>query len=243
MAEADGKYLDCVIEKLEAVRKHPEQIDRAAQAVYSAISGDGYLYVFGTGHSHMFAEELFYRAGGLARVKPILNDALMLHIRASKSTIWERQRGLAEKLLQQYGVTGRDVVLIASNSGRNAVTVEMAQKAKQIGAVVIALTSLNHSKAQASRSADGRRLFEVADIVLDNFGEVGDACIQTQNGKVAATSTVVGCAILEAMVARVVELSQNAGQRIETFSSSNVDGGDAINQAIIDKYGKEIPIL
>lgn len=119
----------------------------------------------------------------------------------------------------------------------------MALLAKQKGAKIIALTSLQHSSDQASRHPSGKRLFELSDVVLDNLGEVGDACIQTKNSKVAATSTVIGCAILEAIVARVVEIGDSEGVQIETFASSNVDGGDAANQKLLDKYCKEVPIL
>lgn len=243
MAFASLEYLNCVLDKLEKVRANATPIEQASRVIFESLSNEGYLFVFGSGHSHMLAEEIFYRAGGLARVKPIFDDRLMLHVKASQSTSYERQSGLSKQLLERHRLTSKDVIIIASNSGRNNAIVEMAQLAKEKGAKVIALTSLMHSASQTSRHPSGKRLFEVSDVVLDNFGEIGDACVQVKSGKVAATSTVVGCAILEAIVARVAELGDSKGIRIETFASSNVDGGDSKNQSLIEKYINEVPIL
>lgn len=243
LSQACQQYLDCIAEKIKTAQQHPAPVQQAAQLIYHSFCSGGFLYVFGTGHSHMFAEEVFYRAGGLARVKPMLDERLMLHRSASQSTAYERQSGLALELFQKSPLTGKDVLLIASNSGRNSVTIEMAQLARQAGAAVIALTSLRHSSAQASRHPSGKRLFELSDVVLDNFGETGDACVCVGGVQVAATSTVVGCALLEAVVAQVVQLGAQAGHPVETFASSNVDGGDAYNQRLIDRYKTEVPIL
>ena len=243
MNKAHERYLNCVSEKLASVRANIDPIEQTAQTIYKSFCDGGFLYAFGTGHSHMFAEEIFYRAGGLVRVKPIFDDRLMLHIGASQSTVYERQSGLSQKLLPAGSITEKDVIIIASNSGRNAVAIEIAENAKQAGAKVVALTSLRHSMAQKSRHPSGKRLFEIADLVLDNFGEVGDACIALTETTVAATSTVIGSAILEAIVARVAELGEEHGAPVETFKSSNVDGGDAINKKLIEKYKAAISIL
>ena len=162
-------YID-VIEKLLARLKSEEKpnIEKAAQMIATAMQNDKWLYVFGSGHSHMMAEEFFYRAGGLMRVYPIMEPTLMLHEGAIKSTQAERQSGTAKKILDNYPIDLGDVLIVASNSGRNAVPIEMAIEAKKIGVSVVALTSLNHSKAVTSRHSSGKRLFELADIVIDN---------------------------------------------------------------------------
>ena len=113
----------------------------------------------------MMAEELFYRAGGLARVYPILEDALMLHNGAVKSTGMERLEGYAELILNRYPCQAGDCLIIASNSGRNAVIVEMAAAARERGLKVIALTNLTHSRAQESRHTSGKKLYQIADVV------------------------------------------------------------------------------
>ena len=106
-----------------------EQISQAAVQVAKRLMSGGMIHTFGTGHSHMLAEELFYRAGGLARVDPLLIDNLMLHESASMSTEIERQPGLAERLLEEHPMNAGDVLIVVSNSGGNLVTIELAQRA------------------------------------------------------------------------------------------------------------------
>src|SRR5947208_2455503 len=147
----------------------------AAALVADALAGGRTFWVFGTGHSHALAEELYGRAGGLADVRAILEPGLMLHEGLQKSSLLERLPGLADVLLEINPLESGDVVLIASNSGRNAVPVEFALGARKRGVKVIDLTSLAHSTATTSRAPGGQRLFETADVVLDNCGVPGDA--------------------------------------------------------------------
>lgn len=190
----------------------------------------------------MLAEELFYRAGGLVNIHPILETALMLHESASKSTEIERLEGYAEIIFDSYGIKSGDVLVIISNSGRNGVCVDMASIAKEKGVTLVALTNLRHSKSGASRHKSGKKLYEFADIVLDNMGCVGDACVYFDElGKKAApTSTSAGAAILNAAVTGCIEKMLQDGYTPEVFSSSNVDGGDEINRAYIEKYKSSI---
>lgn len=243
MISAHSEYLDRVIEKLNAIKENEQLLEDCAKMIYRVVINGGFLYIFGTGHSHMFAEELFYRAGGMLRVWPILDEKLMLHISASESTEYERESGIGAKLMSEANITEKDVLLIASNSGRNSAAVEMAILAKKVGAKVIALTSVKHSSQESSRHESGKRLFEVSDIVLDNAGEWGDACIEVGGAKVSPTSTVIGCAMLQAIIARVVELGFENGVDIETFSSSNISGGDEHNAELLEKYKPLIKML
>ena len=168
---------------------------------------------------------------------PILDERLMLHASASESTGWERTDGLADELLARYPVKAGDVLIAISNSGRNTVPVELAMKCRARGAYVIALTSLRHTGAVTPRNPMGKRLFEVADLVLDNGGALGDAAVEGTGGrKVGPTSTAVGSALLQAIVCRVEEIAREEGREIEFFASSNIDGGDEINEKLIEKY-------
>ncbi len=203
------------------------------------------VFLFGTGHSSLLAQELFYRAGGLVRLQPMLESALMLHESASKSTEVERMGEYAAILMAHYEIGAGDLLLIISNSGRNPLCVELALRAKAAGCAVAALTSEAHSLSGSSRHASGKRLLECADLVLDNLGCPGDACMAYEAfvGRCAPTSTVVGAALLQAAVARVVELQLAAGERPEVFASSNVDGGDETNRAYLERYKREIRFL
>ena len=200
-------------------------IVQAGKVIADAIAQGGTLHIFGTGHSHMLAEELYIRAGGLACVNAILEPSLMLHEDPARATELERQEGLAAEILVKHEMRAGDVLIVVSNSGRNPVPIEMALLAKERGLVVIALTSLVHSQAVASRHPSGRRLFEVADIVLDNGGDVGDAMLEVEGlpTKACPTSTVIGAAILNAVVAVIIEELLSMGVVPPVLVSSNVD--------------------
>lgn len=232
-----------IIDKLE--NEGSEAIEKTADTFKDALINNKKIFLFGTGHSHMLAEELFYRAGGLVEIRPVLCEPLMLHESASESTVIERKEGLAESLFGEYGMSRGDVIVIISNSGRNGVIIDMALLCKEKGLNVIALTNMNHTMSGASRHKSGKRLCEIADIVLDNFGCVGDACVDVEGveGKICPTSTVIGALILNCIVARCVELCVENDFVPEHFSSANVDGGDEINNKLLEKYKKEIKHL
>jgi uncharacterized phosphosugar-binding protein len=213
-------------------------IDEAGAIVAETVMSNGFVYAFGTGHSHMMAEELFYRAGGLARVYPILEDALMLHNGAIKSTEMERLEGYAELILDRYECNEKDCLIIASNSGRNPVSIEMVKAAHKRGMKVIGLTNLTHSKAQKSRHVSGWKLYQIGDVVLDNQGCLGDASIYIPeiDRNIAATSTSLGAMLLQAVAISAVEIMIEKGHIPEVFSSSNLDEGDEINDIILAKY-------
>jgi len=215
-----------------------ENIHQAGMIVSETVMNEGYVYTFGTGHSHMMAEEVFYRAGGLARIYPILEDALMLHNGAIKSTEMERLEEYAYLILERYECTDKDCIIIASNSGRNAVNVEMVKAAHQRGMKVIGLTNLVHSRAQDSRHKSGLKLYQIGDVVLDNQGCLGDASIYIPeiDRNIAATSTSLGAMLLHSVMISAVEIMIEKGHVPEVFSSSNLDEGDEINNEIFDKY-------
>lgn len=239
------EYFAEVSRILEQVRTtQAEAIDQAAQAVAEALLGDGMIYAFGTGHSHMLAEELFYRAGGLVRVYPIMDTPLMLHVNASRSSNMERLSGYAHTLLADGPkIKKGDVMFLFSNSGRNAVPLEMAVEAKELGAKTICITNLNHSSHVTSRHASGKKLYELCDIVIDNCGCVGDAAISIGDQVCGPTSSAVGTAILQAIVCGAVEKVQDAGQIPEVFISGNVDGKEEVGKAYIEKYRNIIRML
>ena len=243
------KYLEYIKINQEIIEKiateGAENIEKTAELFSDAFINNRKIFLFGTGHSHMLAEELFYRAGGLVKIQPILDPPLMLHISASESTIAERVEGVAQNLFNEYGIKENDVIVIISNSGRNGVIVDMALLCKEKGVKVVALTNLQHTYSGESRHQSGKRLCEIADIILDNFGCVGDACVEIDgvSGKVCPTSTVTGSLILNSVVAECVEMCVADGFVPEHFASANVDGGDEINSKFVEKYKKEIKHL
>lgn len=239
------RYLREASGLLDRIREtQSNAIARAVRVMADALGGGGTIYAFGTGHSHMLAEELFYRAGGLVKVHPVLDAPLMLHEGASRSSMVERVEGYAATLFHGAVAPGPgDAFLVFSNSGRNAVPVEAAMEAKRRGAATICVTSLAHSMSATPRNGAGKRLCEVCNVVVDNCGVPGDAAIGIGRFTVGPTSTVVGAAIIEALVCGVVEALVADGREPEVFRSANVDGGDEANEEYIRRYRAAIPML
>jgi uncharacterized phosphosugar-binding protein len=212
-------------------------IDAAAGLIATALAGGGTIHAFGTGHSHMLAEELFYRAGGFVRVRPILFEGLMLHAGAELSTSLERLPGLAGALLADHPIAAEDVLIVASNSGGNAVVCELAASVRERGIPVIAILSRQHASSASARSVGAANLQDIADVVIDNGGAVGDAAVDIEgfDRKVGPTSTVVGAAIINAIVVEAVERLVARGIQPEVFVSSNVAGGDEANLGLLDR--------
>lgn len=234
-----SNYIDFVIKKLQDLKEsQSEAIDQGAQLVADSCVDGGYLYIFGSGHSHMIAEEIYLRAGGLALVKAILPGEVMLHEMANKSTMIERLDGYASALLNLYKVGAKDTLVVISNSGRNPLPVEMAMEAQRIGCKVIGITSLQHTKSQSSRHKSGKNMYEYCDVVIDNLTPQGDAEYQVDglDTPTGASSSITGITIIQALTTVAIDRMIQQGFNPPVFKSSNVDGGDAHNEMLFDKY-------
>ena len=223
---------------VERVRTTQEAPIRAAGLAFAdAVRGGHDVWAFGTGHSHLIAEELYARAGGWAGIRAVLEPSLMLHEGVAKSSLMERLPGLADVLLQVHPVAAGDLVLVVSNSGLNAVPVEFAAGARARGATVVALTSLAHSASQQPRTASGRRLADEADIVIDNCGVPGDAIVEIpgSSASVGSTSTVVGAFVVEAIVSEAAALFAEAGIEPPILRSNNVAGAAEHNEKLRER--------
>jgi len=226
----------------EVLGQQAAVLDAARDAVAEALAGDHLIYVAGSGHSHLIAEEVFYRAGGIAAAQAILDPDLMLHMGAERSTEIEREEGRAEQVLANYPVEAGDVVFIVSNSGRNAYPIEMALAAKARGATTIALTSLRHARAITSRHQSGKLLYEVADLVIDNGGEYGDAALPVGTGgvRMGPTSTLAGVFILNALMAEAVDLLAARGVLVDVYQSANMQGAEASAKEMVRRWQSRI---
>src|SRR5947208_6480685 len=223
------KYYETAREQLDNVFKTQRaSIERAAAWLGDALAHDRWLYAFGTGHSHMLAEEIFYRAGGLAHAVPILDDLLMLHKEAIVATYLERKQGYAAELLMRYPVACGDVLIVASNSGRNAVPIELALTGRERGLKVIVITNLAHTRAWPSRHASGKKPADAGDLVIDNCGVEGDACLELPGmlAAVGPTSSITGAFIVNAIIVQEIQNALARGVAPEIYISSNTNGDD-----------------
>ncbi len=229
-----------IIDRL--IEQEAAAFDKARDAIARTLAAGGLLHVAGSGHSHMLAEEVFYRAGGIAAAQAILDDDLMLHRGAERSTRLERETGHAARVLKDYRILPGDTVVVASNSGRNAYPVELAQIARECGATVIALTSLTHARAVESRHPSGKRLFELADIVLDNGGVYGDGVLDVPGvpDRMGPTSSIVGIWLLNALIAEAVEKVTAEGITVDVYRSANADSTDDAAHAIVERWRPRI---
>ena len=225
-----------LIKKVSITQK--DTIAECVTLIANALTNGKLIHTFGTGHSHLLAEEIFYRAGGLAAIYPILDERIMLHKDVVKGSQNERLPGLAKELIEKHPINKGDVVFVISNSGGNQVSIELIRLAQTAGAKVIALTSVNHATSNSARSNASEKIHQLADVVLDNSGVVGDAAITVYGSQmpVGPTSTVVGGAILQSIVVGSVAELLKRGVEPEIFLSSNLAGGDQNNAAIFDKY-------
>jgi uncharacterized phosphosugar-binding protein len=223
-------YRDRIVEVLDRLVATQRAALATAQAwVAETWAADGLVYVTGSGHSHMIAAEVFYRAGGAAPVQAIFDPALMLHQSATKSSQLERVEGYAETVLKDYPLGAKDVLFVVSNSGRNAFPIEAALHAKARGTRTVAITSLETASRGASRHSGGRLLHEIADLVIDNQVAHGDAALNLPQRKVAMgpISTIAGAFIMNAIMAEAVESSAAQGIAVDVYRSANVDNSDA----------------
>lgn len=219
-----------------------DAIAAATQAVERSAGADGLVYIFGTGHSHMLAEEAHYRAGGLALTVPMLSTPLMLHESAVASTAFERMPGLAASVLRRYTIGSSDVLVVVSNSGVNTTVVEAAEAGKTLGATVIAVTSQDYSR----QAAQGRRrIADIADIVLDNGAPPGDAIVSVPGSqlRVGPISTSIGAALLNAVFAEAAARLQSSGLAAPVYLSANMPGAADVNERLVARYRLRNPHL
>lgn len=227
MTKLIDEYCDSItglLKKLVATQRGA--LATAQEWVAETLAQGGLVYVTGSGHSHMIAEEIFYRAGGVAAVQAILDPALMLHQGAQRSTVIERLEGYAEIVLDDYPIGPKDVLFVVSNSGRNAFPIEAALLARAKGAKVIAITSADHAARVTSRHQSGKMLADVADLVIDNQAPYGDACLSIPDSdkRMGSTSTISGAFIVNAVMAGAVAKLSRRGISVDVYRSANSTG-------------------
>ena len=235
----------------KVVDSQQDQIAAAAELVVQSLTAGGVIQVFGTGHSRSFAMEIAGRAGGLVPANRISIPDLAFHGDLTPAQVMdpylERDPSLASQLLAVHDIHPADVFIICSNSGGNGSTVELARLVKERGHRLIAVTSMEHTTRITSRHPSGQRLFEGADVVIDNRGAFGDAELPLppdeegrERGAVLATSTVTSTLVAQMLVTEVCGLLLEAGEEVPILISANIPTGDAHNERLRERYGNRV---
>lgn len=212
---ASSRYLTIagdIIQKIAQTQM--PAIEQAAQICANTIVQDGLVFCWGGGHSRMSVEEMFPRIGSYPGFYPMVELALTFYTNfvgadgMSQSFFLERQEKYAEAILANYEFGPHDSMICFSSTGINGLVIEMALQAKARALPVIAVTSLDHAQSTISRHSSGKKLFEVADVTIDNCTPAGDAVIQLEGlkYKVSPTSTLGAVAVVDALKARTAEL-------------------------------------
>ncbi|MBO0418622.1 SIS domain-containing protein [Vagococcus fluvialis] len=239
------QYMDKVTEILKVVRENESGvIQEAIDLMTEANLNKQSVFIFGASHAGILMEEMYYRAGGMMTINPIFGREVMLDRSPITFTSqMERLEGYGTSLASTVDFKENDVLILHSVSGRNPIIIDIAIAAREKGVKLIGLTNVSYSKSVTSRHSSGKRLFEVVDIVIDNHGDIGDACcdIKGIEQKVGASSTVVGASILNTIIVETCQKLVDSGVKYPPiFYSANLDGGDQLNQDLYEQYKESI---
>lgn len=225
----------------KVVDNNQDILDEVIDLVSKTIIDDKIIHAFGTGHSHMIGLELFARAGGIANVNAMLDSTVMTSEGARRSAEIERISGFAKVIWDQHKIKKNDIFIVISNSGRNAMPIEMAELAKNNSNKVIAITSINQSSKYPARIKNQKKLYEIADYVIDNCVPSGDSIIPIGKDFSGAVSSILGCFIVNLMVTESLKIVHKAGKKLPLFYSQNIDG--ISNEELFSKYERRVKHL
>jgi uncharacterized phosphosugar-binding protein len=240
-----GRYLEAAIGLLRRVRdEEAEAIAAAGTLLADTVAGGGRLFAFGAGHSSLAAQDVVYRAGGLALMNLLaVPGAVGVDVvPATLGSALERVDGLAGAVLDSSPLRSGDALIVVSLSGRNALPVEMALGARARGVKVIGVTSVAYAAETTSRHSSGTFLKDHCDLVLDSKIAVGDAELTLDGvaAPFAPASTVVTSALLQAVLATAASTLADRGIEPPLLRSGNVDGGHEWNARVFEQYADRI---
>ncbi|MBE3132623.1 MAG: SIS domain-containing protein [Acidobacteria bacterium] len=240
-------YREAISQILDQIVAEDASIRKAAAAMARSIQGGQVIHVLGPGgHSNMAAEEVLWRAGGLACMNSMLDAGTNLIHGGRRSLLIERTPGYAVSVMNAYdvGKTPGEVIIIVNAYGINAMTVDAAVEAKKRKVTSIGVTSRSFAdvlpKDHPSRHPSGKNLYELVDIFIDNHLPFGDAVVELQglDQKLGPTSTFCNSFVMNLLVIETVRALREMGVEPPVFRSANLPGGDDHNKALFERYGR-----
>ncbi len=247
----DKTYFNKIIENLEEVNeKQYENIKKAACLMADAIEKDKLINVYGGGgHTTLCVGEMFFRAGGLANVNPIVENGLTVFNNALKYLELERTVNYGSAIMKYYKLKKDDLLIIFHNIGINPATIDAAEEAKKAGAKIVAVSSSYWQKEMPKdhfiRHPNKKNLFDYADVCIDDYNPVGDAVVKIEgfDTPVAPISNIVDFYIAHMLEIECVKECVRRGIKAPCWSSANTPGGDEKNAAYLEKYGPRVKLL
>lgn len=220
-------------------------IERVARRCGEAIAAGGLVHLFGSGHSRMAVEEMYPRYGSFPGFHPMVELSLSNHHQVVGSNgqrqamFIENAEGLGAAILSNFEFDAeRDVMIVISAGGTNAVPVEVAIGAKALGLPVIAITSIEASRQSKGKHSSGKRLFEVADEIIDLCTPPGDAAVWISGleAPVGPLSSVAGITVINMIKVSVADFLTRSGQPPPVITSSLVVGEERSKELFESSY-------
>lgn len=228
------------------IKTQGENIEKAADILAECTVNGGIIRVFGVGHSHIMAEEVFWRAATLANVQAILEPSMTGHTEMTKSAYMEKIEGTGGIILDYHRVKSPDVMIIVSNSGNNGVPIDVAKEAKERGIKVIVITSVEYTNYLEPLHSSKQKLKDFADVVLDNCCPIGDGALKLESfeQKVGPTSTMAGILLINSLLVETTGKLIEKGHKPDIYFNgslaANSEDVEKHNQRLIDKYHTKI---
>ncbi len=237
------RYFEVMQEVVENVLNTQEaNIMKAAGILTDTTKNNGIIHLFGSGHSSLIAEDVFWRAATLANVHAIFESAVAGINEVTKTSKIEKLEGIGRVILEYNRVQPPDAMICISNSGNNAATLDVALGAKERGVPVIAITNVTYADELTTHHSSCKKLKDVADVVIDNCSLYGDAAIEIPgfSQKVGATSTIPGAFIVSALLVQTCENLVELGIQPDVYYNGHLAYEDPTiklhNDALVDKY-------
>lgn len=251
MNEIDFGYLETTLETLRRVEKEQQtNIEKAGALMADAIAADRLIHVYGGGgHTTLVMGEMFFRAGGLANINPIMETGLSVFNQALKYLELERCVNYGRSIVKYFDLQKEDLLIIFHNIGINAATIDAALEAKEAGVTIIAVSSSYWQNEMAPdhfiRHPSSKNLFDIADVCIDDYNRVGDCVVKIPGFEtpIAPNSNLVDFYIAHRLEIEAVRQCVARGIEPPVWRSANAPGGDEFNADYVRKYKPRVKML
>jgi uncharacterized phosphosugar-binding protein len=238
-----------VIDDIESTQL--PQIRRAAELMADSIAAERWVHTFGCGHATIPVEEMYPRIGGFVGFHPMVELPLTFFTRITgemgihQFLFLERAEGYGQAIMKSYQFDPRDTIWIFSHTGINNVNIDVALRAKELGMRVVATGSAEQAERSTPRHPSGKKLFDLADVVIDTRVPAGDSSVPLQGhaDNVGPVSTMAFVSVVWMTITTVAEILAERGVKLYIHPSHNVPGDTTAQErldAALAEYTRRI---